>query len=341
MQLARIWDVWQVAQTITPRRAWNALKILASYHVSRLSKRNQHVGLPISISIEPTTACNLRCPECPSGLRSFTRPTGNLKTDFFRKMIDQMAPHSIYLILYFQGEPYINPEFLKMVEYAKQKKLYTITSTNAHFLTDKNAEATVRSGLSRLIISIDGTTQQTYQSYRKEGNLSQVIAGTKNIVKWKKAMGSKTPHLVFQFLVVKPNEHQIPEVYKLAKELGVDEVKLKTAQIYDYKNGHPLIPSQDKYTRYRKMNNGLYSLKHKLQNQCWKMWHSAVITWDGRVVPCCFDKDASHQMGDLQQQTFREIWRSREYRGFRTSILQDRKNINICTNCTEGCSVWA
>ena len=197
MLSARFHDLWQVIQKITLRRAWNAAKILTSYHLSRFTKHNHHAGAPISISIEPTTACNLRCPECPSGLRSFTRPTGNLKRDFFRKTIDQMAPNSIYLILYFQGEPYINPDFLQMVAYAQQKNLYTITSTNAHFLTDENAEATVRAGLSRLVISIDGTTQETYESYRRGGNLDQVIEGTKTLSNGSEPWVARHPTLCF------------------------------------------------------------------------------------------------------------------------------------------------
>ena len=154
-------------------------------------------------------------------------------------------------------------------------------------------------------------------------------------------MKSKTPHVVFQFLVVKPNEHQIPEVYKLAEELGVDQVVLKTAQIYDYENGSDLIPEQEKYSRYRKNSSGVYAIKNKLLNECWKMWHSCVITWDGKVVPCCFDKDAHHVLGDLNQQTFKEIWTSEKYNNFRASLLRSRSEIEICKNCTEGTKVWA
>ena len=139
-----------------------------------------------------------------------------------------------------------------MVKYASDKGIYTATSTNAHFLKDDQAKATVLSSLDRLIISIDGTTQDTYESYRVGGSLDKVVEGTKSILYWKKKLKSKTPHVVFQFLVVKPNEHQIPEVYKLANELGVDQVVLKTAQIYDFKNGSHLIPDQDQYSRYRK-----------------------------------------------------------------------------------------
>jgi radical SAM protein with 4Fe4S-binding SPASM domain len=332
---ARLW-----AEKGTARRVRNAWGLWSSFQRAKRSGVPRIGGLPFSISFEPTTACNLRCPECPSGLRSFTRPTGNLKQDLFQRVIDELAPDLWALTFYFQGEPYINPGFLDMVRYAADKGLYTATSTNAHFLDDAKAEATVRSGLSRLIISLDGTTQDTYAQYRREGELAKVIDGAQRIVEWKRRLKSRTPHVVFQFLVVKPNEHQIPEARVLAKRIGVDDLWLKTAQIYDPHDDHPLIPTQDKYARYERHASGVWEVKNKLSDDCWKMWHSCVITWDGRVVPCCFDKDAHHVLGDLRTHSFRELWHSAAYTDFRRQLLTARSSIEMCRNCSEGSPVW-
>lgn len=333
-------DSLNFIRKLTGKKIWNAALVIGSYYLSRWTKKPRQLGLPFTINFEPTTACNLRCPECPSGLRQFTRPTGNLKSDFFRSNLDQMAEHLLYLIFYFQGEPYINPAFLEMVRHAGDKGIYTITSTNGHFLNDANAEQTVRSGLNRLIISIDGTTQDVYEQYRKEGNLEVVLQGVRNIVKWKRKLKASTPHIVLQFLVVRPNEHQIPEIRQLAEELGVDALSFKTAQVYDYEFGNPLIPADEHLSRYRRLADGRYAAKAKLHDHCWKLWHGAVITWDGLVVPCCFDKDAQHQLGDLKQQSFAEVWRGSAYDDFRTRLFSGRNQIDICTNCTEGCKVW-
>lgn len=248
--------------------------IYASFYLSKFLKKSVHYGNPFSVSIEPTTSCNLRCPECPSGLRSFTRPTGMLTFDTFKSIINEIYKDLLYLTFYFQGEPYLHKQFLEMVAYAKSKKIYTSTSTNAHYLNEENAKKTILSGLDRLIISIDGTTQETYKQYRIGGKLDKVIKGTQTIVKWKKELKSNTPYIIFQFLVVKPNEHQVDEVFELAKKLGVDAVILKTAQIYDYQNGNELIPSIEKYSRYKKNKDGSYSIKNSMENSCWKLWHS-------------------------------------------------------------------
>lgn len=325
---------------LTFRRTWNMAQVLGSYFYSKWSHKPVQWGYPVSISFEPTTSCNLRCPECPSGLRAFTRPKGMLEQAFFKQTIDELSKELLYLIFYFQGEPYLNPSFLDMVKYASDKGIYTATSTNAHYLTDEKARKTVESGLDRLIISIDGTTQEVYQQYRRGGKLEKVIAGAKNIVKWKKELHSKTPFVFFQFLVVRPNEHQIEDVKRLAKEIGVDQVRFKTAQVYEYKKGNALIPTLDKFSRYQKKADGTYAIKNKLANHCWRLWHDPVITWDGLVVPCCFDKDAIHRMGDLKQKSFKEIWHDSTYNHFRSQLLKGRKNIDICANCTEGTKVW-
>lgn len=145
----------------------------------------------------------------------------------------------------------------------------------------------------------------------------------------------------FQYLVVKPNEHQLDDVKRLANELDVDEVAFKTAQIYDYEDGSELIPTIEKYSRYKQLSSGKWAIKNKLINHCWKMWHSCVITWDGKVVPCCFDKDAHYQLGEMKKQTFESIWRGESYTRFRQSLIKSRSEIEMCKNCSEGTRVWA
>jgi radical SAM protein with 4Fe4S-binding SPASM domain len=322
-------------------KIYNYNKLLLSYFVSKLSKTDRHNALPFALSIEPTTSCNLRCPQCPSGLRQFTRPTGMLDPAMFAKFVSQVKKHVHSLTFYFQGEPYLNPDFLKMVRVASDNKLYTITSTNAHYLTDEVSKYTIQSGLDEIIISVDGTSQEIYEQYRVGGDLDKVLAGAQNIIKWKKELKSRTPYVVFQFVAFRSNEHQVSEIKKLGKDMGADIVRIKTAQIYDFENSQHMIPENEALSRYKKSSSGNWEIKNKLLDQCWRMWQACVITWDGKIVPCCFDKDAKYQLGDLKTHTFKEIWFSEPYHQFRKSILKGRKEIDICTNCTEGTKVWA
>jgi MoaA/NifB/PqqE/SkfB family radical SAM enzyme len=248
----------------------------------------------------------LGCPECPSGLKQFTRKTGNLSISLNKKIIDELKGKLTYINYYFQGEPYINKNFFEFINYANSKKIFCSTSTNGHFLNDENCIKTIESGLKRLIISVDGNSQETYEVYRKKGKYKKVIGGTKNILKWKKELNSHYPHVILQFLVVKTNEHLIEEMKTLTADLGVDELRLKTAQFYNYENGNELIPDNEEYSRYTKTKSGRYVLKNKFSNHCWRMWSSAVVTSKGGIVPCCFDKDAINTLGDLEKENFKK-----------------------------------
>ncbi len=330
-----------IQKTITAKRLTNALLVYIGFYFSRFFKSAKPWGMPISLSIEPTTACNLGCPECPSGLKQFSRDTGNLKAENFNRWLDQLSPTLSYLNFYFQGEPFIHNDILQFISKASQAGIYTSTSTNAHFITEKRATEIVQSGLDRILISIDGTTQEVYEQYRVHGSLQKVLDGTKHLVEARKNLNSITPHIIFQFLVVRPNQHQIEEAKQLANEYKVDEIRFKTAQVYDYENGNPLIPTIEKYSRYKRLSNGKFIVKSSLDNHCWRMWSGAVVTWDGKVVPCCFDKDATHEMGNLSKEDFKSIWKGKAYAMFRKQLLKGRKEIDICKNCSEGTKVWA
>jgi radical SAM protein with 4Fe4S-binding SPASM domain len=320
---------------LTLQKVTNFLLLRSSFHLSQALQKPVMWGKPTTLSIEPTTSCNLRCPECPSGLRSFTRPTGMLQEQLFERVIDQVKGHLSWLHLYFQGEPFLNPGFLEMVRYADSQGIFTSTSTNAHYLGTKQVRGILESGLKQLIVSMDGITQEVYESYRVGGNLEKVQAGLQLLVSERKKSRQKFPRIILQFLVTGKNEHQLPALKSWAQAIGVDELQLKTTQIYDFENGSELIPSELGYSRYVPAGDGRWKLKKKLENKCWRMWQGAVVTWDGKVVPCCFDKDADHVIGELKNHSLATIWNSLSYAHFRKQLLLDRSQIEICRNCSE------
>ncbi|MEN9333324.1 MAG: hypothetical protein RLY35_504 [Bacteroidota bacterium] len=329
-------DALRFLRAVTLKKCWNALLVYLGFYL----RKPHHLGLPLSLSIEPTTACNLGCPECPSGLKQFSRPTGNIKLEEFKSWVSGWSEFVFHINFYFQGEPFIHPQLLQMVKLAHQKKIYTAISTNAHFMGEKTVADIIDSGLDRIIISLDGFSQEVYEQYRVNGKVDEVKQAVKRLVDEKKRRGVSHPHVIVQTIVVKPNEHEVEEIKQWAKEIGVDEVKWKTAQLYHPTDDHPLMPQQEKYRRYRKNAQGKWEVKSRLDNHCWRLWSSCVITWDGNIVPCCFDKDAAHPMGSLREQAFQEIWNNAAYRHFRGQLLKSRKSIDICSNCSEGTKVW-
>ena len=309
----------------------NALSAGYSYLKSSFSGKVSVAGMPVAISAELTNHCNLHCPECPSGSGLMKRERGFMDVELYRRVISELRPYLYNCNLYFQGESMLHPQFFSFL--GNSSKIHTIISTNGHFLSEQNSEKLVKSGLSKLIVSLDGMDQDTYSSYRENGNINKVIDGIKNISEAKKRYRSPLK-LEIQFLVNKNNKHQIPQIKRFAHEVSAS-LKLKSMQIMNKEDIGSWLPTREKFRRYEN-KNGEYILKNSLPNRCLRLWLNPVITWDGKVVPCCFDKDAEYVMGDLNNDSFRDIWNGTKYTVFRKSVISGRHMTGICRNCTSG-----
>ena len=324
-----------ILKYVTFKRIINAVSIVVSFYISRITRKAVVWGMPVSYSIEPTNRCNLKCPECPSGSGKLTRPLGLLKFDDFAKIIDQIKDTGFYVQLFFQGEPYINKQLPVMIKYAQDRKIYISISTNGHFITEKNVDYILNNAPDKLIFSIDGLDEESYQKYRVGGTFAQANAGLWALTRRKRELGKKLPYIELQFIVMKHNERQLEDVVKYGNKIGVDKVVFKTMQISSYENAVKFLPSNVKYRRYI-VENKNFRIKNNLRNHCFALWRTSVITWDGRVVPCCFDKDARFEAAQLNGKTIKEVWHSKGLNDFRKDILQYRTGVNMCINCTEG-----
>ncbi len=307
--------------------------ILAGYSFlkSTALKRASVLGMPPAIGTELTNHCNLQCPQCASGSGRMMREKGFMDIGLFNKIISELQPYLYNINLYFQGEPMLHPGFTSFIRSIGNTR--SVVSTNGHFLSEENADKIARSGLSRLIISLDGMDQDTYSAYRINGSVRTVLEGIRNISEAKKRYKSSLK-IEIQFLVNRLNEHQIPQIRNLAGKLKAS-LKLKSMQIINREDMARWLPFDEKYRRYRVMD-GEHSIKSSLPGRCARLWFNPVVTWEGKVIPCCFDKNADHVMGDLNQESFREIWNGPKYRLFRRVLLSDRDTIEICRNCTSG-----
>jgi radical SAM protein with 4Fe4S-binding SPASM domain len=313
------------------KRQLNALGLGFSYLTSKLLHRPLISGMPVSAGIEITNYCNLNCPECSSGSGIMTRQKGFMDIELFRKIVIEMRPYLYNINLFYQGEPMIHPRFFDFLELSRGTKV--TVSTNGHFLSEGNAEKIARSGLSKIIISLDGMDKETYSMYRQGGEFEKVIRGIKDVSQEIVKTGSSM-NLEIQFLVNRHNENQIPSVRKFSREVSA-VLRLKSMQIINNEHFDHWLPENEKYNRYKK-NNGSYTIKNNLGNNCLRLWLNPVVTWDGKVVPCCFDKNAEHIMGDMTSSSFRTIWNGEKYKKFRNSVLTGRMSIEICRNCTSG-----
>jgi len=313
----------------------NLFKLRISYWFSKNNVSYMENTLPSFISLEPANFCQLHCPECPVGQVS-TKKTNSQFSDnsLCENLINELKSTLTHVIFYFQGEPLLNKNLPKLIKYAHAANIYTSTSTNAQLLNAETAKALVESGLDKLIVSIDGVIQETYEKYRQGGSLQKTLEGVKQVVEWKKRLNSVTPFLEIQFLVLKTNEHEMAEMKKLSKKLGANKLSFKTAQLYDFENGHALLTSKKKYARYEKRKDGKYHIKSKQPNRCWRLWSGAIVNTNGDVLPCCFDKNPDFPFGNIGDKSFSECWHGKKASTFRKKVIQNRQQLEICRNCT-------
>ena len=230
------------------RRYLNARRAIAAMKrgAGRLS------SYPTYLTIDPFSACNLKCPLCPTGNGRITLKKGRLQTEMFRHIVDEMGTYLYSIDMFNWGEPLLNKDIYEMIAYAHQHHIITSVSSNFHYFDAQVAERMIKSGLDYLILSIDGATQATYEQYRVGGNLETVLRNVRTLTDTRKRLGSRTPYIFWQYLVFRHNEYEIEQARVLAAELGVDEFKTELAylEVDTREKGERWIPRQPQYSRY-------------------------------------------------------------------------------------------
>lgn len=290
---------------------------------------------PVSCAIEPANVCNLRCPLCAAGAGLLGRPKGVMGAPEFERLVRKLPGSLGTLYLWGQGEPFLAPGFLGMVRFAADRGFRTVTSTNGHFLDD--VAGIVKSGLDKLIVSLDGASQETYGSYRAGGDFRKVVEGLRCVACEKKRLG-RGPEIVVQCVVNRMNEHERDVIRRIASEVGADRAVFKTLQAASIEGGDDLVPSDEGLSRYRRSTEGQLETDRSgiAASRCFRLYHSFQIDWMGNVAPCCFDKDSEHVMGNLLKDDFFSIWNGKRYRDFRRLLNERGRVLPMCGDCTEG-----
>lgn len=319
-------------KTLTLKRLANLTGNVLSEHISRIIKRPVVWGFPSVVSIEPSAYCNLRCPECPSGNGDLLRKRGYMSLDTFEKALQEIATQSLAIQFFFQGEPFLNPELTTMLRKASATKLYTIVSTNGHFLEEYSTQI-VASGLNKLIVSFDGMTEKTYQQYRQGGDYEKVKRGIIALLEEKEKQQAKLPLIELQFIVFEHNEHEIADFKKWCKKHKVKGM-LKSAQIYHLNQNTVNPPKAKRFSRYINTANKWVN-KSQRSNSCRRLWTNPVICWDGSVAICCYDKDTQFKVGNINNSQLADIWHNTTFQKIRTNILNGKNTAHICCNCAK------
>ena len=325
-----------------------ALSLFGIVHISHY---------PTFLTIEPSNICQLACPQCPVGIAK-KHPKGDTGTSprnpFPNYPISLLADTFRYahtVQFYFQGEPLLNPRLPELIREVAQQGLYTIVSTNAQALDRAMAKRLVVSGLHRIIISMDGLSQSSYEAYRKGGSVEKARAAIRylreerEIARRQRLISGDYPIIELQCLLLRSNEREQALMRKTYRLLGADRLTFTTAQFYDYQYGNPLMPTRDQDRRYQQYADGTYRLKrsplrrlwHALTgiSPCYRLWAGCVLTTNGDVLPCCYDKSHTHAYGNIHHASLASLFRSKQADAFRRTAIRApfQQAPEICQNC--------
>jgi radical SAM protein with 4Fe4S-binding SPASM domain len=271
---------------------------------------------PDVMQIEPCSYCNYSCVFCP--YEKMTRPKGYMNFDLYKNIINQCS-YVEDLGLHHMGEPLLHPEIEKFIYYAEKNKIKTTVSTNASLLNREKSISIIKSGLSRIIISFEANSEEEYLKSRKH-SFCDVYENILAFLEEKLKNDNDIPYVTIK-MIVRPETEQLVEQFKndWANIAGIDQILLN-----DERNWAGAIERHGYYAR----------RKGSVRFPCRYLWESLVVLWDGRVVSCCKDFDASNVIGDLNKQTLIQIWNSENIKSLRELHIHGEFS-GFCKNCNE------
>ena len=277
-----------------------------------------------SLMIEPTNICNLHCPVCPTGNGYYgDKPKGSMSFKQFKNIISAAKDFLGHVNLWGFGEPFLAPDIMQMIDYAGENNILVNVHTNGNVLNKKIINQFKKNYRLNITFSIDGITQKSYSYYRKGGNLKKVLSNLSYLINLKKKYNLFNLQIIWQFLIMRTNEHEISDVYKLAKETKVDQLRLKTIGINKkHLQYNDFIPKDKNYQRERNKDVNL--------QECFFINPGMpTISWNGDVMPCCHDYSKKYFMGNVFKKNLLNIWHSRRYKKFRDDY---KKGVNNFCN---------
>jgi len=323
----------------TPHKFLNLIRATIEYE----TKRDVLASRPYYLVLDPCNCCILKCPLCPTGRGDDGRTKGLMSFDHYRGIVDELKDSLYEIYLFNWGEPLLNKDIFRMIRYARDNRIRTRLSSNLNHFAPGFAREIVSSGLDHLVISLDGTSQQSYEIYRRGGSFAKVVNAVKQIVSEKTRQHSTTPRLIWQFLVMRHNENELAAARALARELDVDElaftgVRTDTAKwIFQtdeekIEGGKQWLPQNDKLSRfdYRK------KCKTIRTTTCKFLWSMPAINPNGSVSPCCAVFPERYDFGNVLEQGFASIWNNDKFVAARRAVRGKACGVpTVCVTCAK------
>lgn len=303
---------------------------LAIQQISKSFLPRWEVSLPHILHVGVTTRCNLLCPACPTGTNSLVRPAVDIDFDLYARMVDSLRGSLLLMLFWDWGEPFLHSRFIDMIAHAKKSHIKTIISTNGNIsYTRKKIEALVSLQPDTIIICVDGATQETYKKYRVGGKLSSVLATAERFLQVKEKTGSQYPIVEFRTVINKHTENELPQIFRIAEDIGVDLFSAKSLRPSDH-HGHnmdeELVPQSSRLARH-KYRTGSPKKEDRINEtgmlMCGKPMYAPFLASGGDLLFCEHSFHQGENFGNLAKVDFKQLWRSKTARMKRLYFLRN------------------
>lgn len=315
---------------LPPRARLNLLR--AALNVGY--RRARPWSLPIYMQLELTSACNLRCPVCPTGNGELARPAAMIDPDLVRRVLDETGDNLLVLALWGWGEPLLHPRLREILSLAARHPAATLVSTNGQRLDrDDVLAALAEFPPAYLIVALDGLTDATNTVFRRGARLAPALAGVRRLAELRRQRGTSAPVLHMRFIAMKHNEHEIPHVREFAADHAFDFVSIRTLSVagHDEAVHASLVPSGERYRPYR-YEAGRRVPRHDYV--CQIAFLLPTVMADGTVVSCDQDFNALQPYGTVANgASFREVWFGERAAEVRRLIRAHAACLDHCSRC--------
>ena len=290
--------------------------LIYRYKYRFFSKEKKVGEYPPCLQIEPTSMCNFRCVMCYQSDKSFSNKShgymSNMSLDLYKKIIDEVQGKVEAITLASRGEPTLNKDFAKMLEYSNKKFLALKINTNASMLNEKLIHSILSTDIQSIVFSVDAADKETYEKIRVNGKFEKIIKNLELFSKIRREHYSKSKHIVKMSGVKISSDQSINKMEEKFKKL---------ADVIAFVNYTPWESAYD---------NEINDLDHP----CEELWTRMFVWADGKVNPCDYDYKSLLSKWNAKNQSVKEIWNSKDYNYLRNQHLHSqRKNIEPCKRC--------
>tara|TARA_B100001971_G_C18198470_1_gene543004 strand:- start:368 stop:1516 length:1149 start_codon:yes stop_codon:yes gene_type:complete len=297
----------------------NNIISLKNYYSKKISLDNK----PTYFWLEPTNHCNLRCIMCPNGAGKIEIEKGYMGYPFYKKIIDEISEYASTITMAVHGESVLHPRFFDMVRYATDKSIKVLLNTNATLIDKKRAELMLDSGVASISFAFDGFDKFVYEKARVGATYEETLENILYFLKLKKEANKKLPYTVLSVLMLGLNDYHEEGKGAFLKQFDglIDEIRIREVSTW----GNTFKETND------------FSFRNNLlcYPPCSRLWSTAVITWNGNVLPCVYNANHEYIIGSLREKSFKEIWNSEKMLALRKSMLNESylQLSPLCENC--------